>query len=168
MRRFLLAFLLILGLITPASAVTLLSTPVTTAVTAVVTQTFQIRPGPGGQFLPASMLLQGNLTYGSGGTTIDAWVQTSIDGGGTWMDVARFSWSTASARLLLNVSSATSIIAAVTASEGGVGGTPLGVNAAKDGIFGSMWRVKYTTVGTYAGGTTLRIDAISSGLTVLP
>ena len=26
------------------------------------------------------------------------------------------------------------------------------------GLFGARWRVKYTTVGTYAGGTRLEID----------
>jgi hypothetical protein len=30
---------------------------------------------------------------------------------------------------------------------------------------GAISGVKYTTSGTYAGGTTLRVDAISNGLT---
>jgi hypothetical protein len=37
---------------------------------------------------PDSLIIQGNLTFGSGGTTIDVWVQTSIDGGYNWTDIA--------------------------------------------------------------------------------
>jgi hypothetical protein len=161
MRRFLLALLALCWII-PAQAVTLLNTPITTAVTAVVTPSFQIRPGPGGQFLPTQMSLQGTFTYTSGGTTADAWVQTSFDGGVTWCDVANFHFLLANARLFMNVSSVTSIVATVTPTDG-----TLAANTATPGVFGTLWRVKYTTTGTYVG-TTMRIDAITSGLTALP
>jgi hypothetical protein len=39
-----------------------------------------------GAIYPDSLIIQGNLTYGSGGTTIDVWVQTSINGGTSWTD----------------------------------------------------------------------------------
>jgi hypothetical protein len=55
------------------------------------------------------MTLQGNFIWGSGGTTVDAFVQMSIDGGGTFVDVANFHFTTASARLILNVVSSASI-----------------------------------------------------------
>src|SRR5947207_2214902 len=86
---------LTLSLLTPASAVTLLTLPITVASGPSVSQTFQLRPGPGGRFLPTTMTIQGTFTYGSGGTSTDAYIQTSIDGGGTWADVANFHFLTA-------------------------------------------------------------------------
>lgn len=160
MRRLLLGLLLALICI-PAQAVTLLNTPVTTAVTAIVTPSFQVRPGPGGRFLPATMALYANFAWGSAGTTADGWVQTSFDGGLTWCDVANFHFTTAIAKSILNVTSSKALVAIATAPC--TDGT-LAVNTANDGVFGTLWRVKYTTTGTYAA-TTLRIDAVTSGLT---
>jgi hypothetical protein len=37
----------------------------------------------------------------------------------------------------------------------------LTANTAKDGVIGNWIRVKYTTLGTYAGGTTIQIDVAS-------
>lgn len=139
----------------------LLNTPVTTAVTALVTPTYQIRPGPGGQLFPASMTLYGNFTYGSGGTTALAWVQTSLDGGGTWHDVVAYNFATASLKKIMNISSGTpNAVTAITPTDG----TLAGPNTAIDGVFGNFWRVKYTTTGTYAGGTVLRVDAIGNAM----
>ena len=165
MRRLFLVFIFALGLIAPASALELLSLPITTATGPAVSQTFQIRPGPGGQWLPATMTVQGTFTWGSGGTSTDAYLQTSIDGGTTWTDVAEFHFLAASARFIWTLES--SLIAApvqVTAPTDGA----MTANTALSSVFGNMWRVKYVTVGTYAGGTTLRIDAIANGLTTLP
>ena len=121
----------------------------TTAVTALVTSPVQLSNDH-----PESLLLQGNLTYGSGGTTISAWVQTSVDGGATWTDIANFSFTTSSARFLYNLSGLTPVTTEYTATDGS-----LTANTAKDGIIGPLLRVKYTSTGTYGGSTTLRIDA---------
>jgi hypothetical protein len=37
----------------------------------------------------------------------------------------------------------------------------LAANACKDGLLGNMYRAKYTSTGTYAGGSTVRIDLMS-------
>lgn len=140
---------------------TLLNVPVTTAVTTLLSPTFQLRGGSRG-IGNLTMLLQGTFTYGSGGTTADAWVQTSADSGGTWIDIANFHFLLANARTLLNASSLTAIAATYVATDG-----TLAANTTKDGVLGSMYRVKYTTTGTYAGGTILRVDAIANGLTSL-
>jgi len=150
------------ALVLPAYAVALLNVGLTTAVTAQVTPTYQLRGQPG-RWLPAGAALQGTFTYGSGGTTADAWVQTSLDGGTTWIDVANFHFTTSSARFVFNLNSATSVATEYTPTVG-----TLTANTAKDGIIGSMWRVEYTSVGTYAGGTTLRVDAFTNGLTSFP
>jgi hypothetical protein len=44
----------------------------------------------------------------------------------------------------------------------------LAANTCKDGLLGNMYRAKYTTTGTYAGNTTVRIDLMSDGLTSSP
>jgi hypothetical protein len=163
-RRHFLAFIFALGLIVPANAVEMLSLPITSAVGPLVSQTFQLRPGPGGQFLPSTMTIQGTFTYGSGGTSADAYLQTSLDGGSSWTDVAEFHFLLASARYIWTLES--SLVAApvqITTPTDGA----MTANTALSGVFGNMWRVKYVTVGTYAA-TTLRIDAIANGLTTLP
>ena len=135
----------------PAFASTLLSLTITTAVTAQTTTPLQFRNGA-----PPNLVLQANFTYGSGGTSADAYVQTSIDGGNTWVDIANFHFTTSSARTTFNLSSGTPVTTQYTPTDGSIAS-----NTAKDGQIGTLLRVKYTTVGTYAGGTTLRVDAIA-------
>jgi hypothetical protein len=96
--------------IAPAAAVELLNLPITTAVGPLTSQVFQIRPGPGGQWLPATMTIQANFTYGSGGTSTDAYLQTSLDGMNTWVDIAEFHFLVASARFIWTLES--SLVAA--------------------------------------------------------
>lgn len=107
---------------------------------------------------PRNLTLQGNFTYGSGGTTADAWVQTSFDGGATWTDIASFHFTTASARKVVNLSAATPVATQASPTDGA-----LTANTAVDGLLGPLLRVKYASAGTYAG-TTLRIDAASIDL----
>ena len=102
--------------------------------------------------------IQANFTYGSGGTTVSAWVQTSFDGGLTWVDATSFGFTTSSAKSIFNLSGLTAVIAPITPTDGS-----LLANTAVAGIIGSQWRVKYTTTGTYAGGMTLRIDIAPRG-----
>lgn len=131
----------------------LLNTSITTAVTAVAGTAEQFREGN-----PESAIIQGTFTYGSGGTTADAWVQTSVDEGGTWIDVANFHFTTASARFLYNLSALTPVTTEAAPTDG-----TLAANTAKDGFLGPLWRAKYTTTGTYAGGTVLRVDVAPRG-----
>lgn len=123
------------------------STPITTAQAAALGSVLEMRAP-----LPYGVGVQGKFTYGSGGTTADAWVQTSFDGGATWTDVANFHFTTSSARFIFNLSALTPVTTQYAPTDG-----TLAANTAKDGIIGSMWRVKYTTVGTYAG-TTMEVD----------
>jgi hypothetical protein len=137
--------------------------PITTAAGPLTSQVFQIRPG--GQWLPATLTIQGTFTYGSGGTSTDAYLQTSIDGMQTWTDIAEFHFTTSSLRYIWTLES--SLVAApiqVTSPTDGA----MASNTALSGVFGNYFRVKYVTVGTYAGGTTLRVDMIGNGLTTLP
>lgn len=132
---------------------TLLNLQITTAVTAAVSPALAAIESP-----PSGVLLEAIFSYGSGGTSADAWVQTSVDGGATWIDVANFHFTTSSASALFNLSAATPITTQYTPTDG-----TLAANTAKDGIIGPIWRIKYTTVGTYAGGTSLKVCASVPG-----
>lgn len=127
----------------------LLPTATITTAGTVTGATFSVSP-------QGSACLQAVFTYGSGGTTAKAWVQTSLDGGANWIDIAAFAFLLASKKSLFNLSALTPKQTPVfTAFTDGA----LADDTSVDGIFGSLLRVKYTTTGTYAGGTTLRIDA---------
>jgi hypothetical protein len=108
--------------------------------------------------LPMSLSIQANFAYGSGGTSVDAYVQTSFDGGATWCDIAEFSFTTSAARRLFNLSRLTPVTSIATPSDGS-----LSANSVVDGFLGSQYRVKWTSVGTYGGATSLVIDIAPSG-----
>ena len=129
----------------------LLNATITTAVTGVAGSVFTGNDGGVG-----GVTIQANFTYGSGGTTAKVWVQTSLDKGATWIDAGYFSFTTASARQILNLRAGTSITTAATATDGPAA-------AVVDGIIGPQWRAKLTTTGTYAGGTTLAVDIYLNG-----
>ena len=123
----------------------LLNVAVTTAVTAQVGSTFQLRNAPGGT-APVGITVQGTVA-GTLGTTMQWWLQTSVDGGTTWCDVASFSHASAG-RVAGTVTSAPSagvVPAAVT--DGSL------ASASVVNLVGNWWRVKYTTTGTWTAGS---------------
>lgn len=102
-----------------------------------------------------------NFVYGSGGTTADVYIQTSLDGGLTWIDIMEFAFTTSSLRKVNSVSIAPAVVTnfpPVTASDGA-----LTANTSLQGILGDRLRAKYVTTGTYAGSTTLAIYATVKG-----
>ena len=122
---------------------------ITTAVSAQVTGAFT-------DMLQAKHLaIEANFTYGSGGTDVTAWVQTSFDGGTNWIDIAAFNFTTSSARKVVSLNAANSVTTVYTPLDG-----TLSDNTVKDGLIGDRLRVKYTTTGTYAGSTTLDINVV--------
>jgi hypothetical protein len=87
---------------------------------------------------------------GTGGTSIDALVQTSFDDGTTWLDVARATFLTVAGKkrcVLQNDAPLGMTAYAALAAEG--------VN---DGLLGDRLRAVITTVGTYSN-TTLSVRA---------
>jgi hypothetical protein len=130
------------------------TTTFTTAVTGVAGSTWMFADAT-----RRSLTIQAKLTYGSGGTTVDAYVQTSCDGTTTWIDIANFHFTTASAISVGNLSALTPVTTLYTPTDGTIAN-----NTSKDGILCSFLRVKYTSTGTYAGGTTLQIEATGTPL----
>jgi hypothetical protein len=125
----------------------LLNLPIAAAIAVVATGPVKLAAAP------RNLVAQGNFTYGSGGTTVDAYLQTSLDGGSTWIDIAQFHFTTASGRFVYNLNGQTALTVEYTPTDGS-----LAANTCKDGIVGPMLRVKYVSTGTYAGATSLAID----------
>lgn len=138
----------------PDDRLTLLpTTAITGAVTGAVGPVVRLRGGL------QVLALQTVFAYGSGGTAVKAWVQTSLDGGATWIDIACFALTTSSARRVSVLHLATAVAANVTPADGA-----LADNTILDGVLGDVVRVKYTTTGTYAGNTALEIRALAKGV----
>jgi len=105
------------------------------------------------------LICQAGFLYGSGGTSVDAYVQTSFDGGTTWVDIMEFSFTTSAATRLHSVRVYTAVAANYTPTDG-----TLTANTIKDGLLGAALRAKWSSVGTYAGATSLTIAAVVKGL----
>ena len=142
----------------PALATQLVSFLITAPVAGIVSAPLQFREGN-----PQSAIVQCAFTFGGGGLTADAWIQTSLDDGATWTDVANCHFTTASARFLYNLSALTPKITEVIPTDGA-----LAANTAIDGFVGPLWRIMATTTGTYTGGTTMRVDVSATGRLTAP
>lgn len=112
---------------------------------------------------PRNLTIQAALTYVSGGTTTDVYVQTTLDGGVTWTDIANFHFTTSSARKIVNLTARTPVTSQVTPGDGAMSS-----NTAQDGVLGPLFRTKVTTTGTYSGGTSLRVDVHSDQIASYP
>jgi hypothetical protein len=120
-----------------------------------ITTALAATPGPSVLFngTPREIAIQANFTYGSGGTSVDAYVQSSIDNGVTWFDIANFHFTTSSAIRQFNLCSSTPQTTQKTPTSGS-----LAANTCIDGIMGQTFRTLYVTTGTYGGTTNLSID----------
>lgn len=137
----------------PDAAFALLAETVLT--TAVTGQASAERVLPAGT---TALAIQAHFTYGSGGTSAKLYVQTSLDKGATWIDIACFALTTASARRASVVHLNTALAANITPADGA-----LTDNTILNGILGDRVRTKLTTVGTYAGNTRIKVDAVAKG-----
>ena len=104
------------------------------------------------------LTVQFTFLYGANGTSVQAWIQTSFDGGTTWVDVIAFAAATTAITRISSVRATTAVAANYTPTDGA-----LTDNTIKDGLLGDRVRVKYTTVGTYSGATSLAIHAVAKG-----
>ena len=105
-----------------------------------------------------SLTCLAKFLYGAGGTSVKAYVQTTFDGGTTWADIMAFAFSTAAATKMSSVRSGIAVAAAYVPTDG-----TLTDDTIKDGLLGTMLRVKWTSVGNYSGATSLIISAVVKG-----
>jgi hypothetical protein len=59
---------------------------------------------------------------------------------------------------VFNLTNLTAVTAPLTPTDG-----TLAANTSVSGVFGTQWRVKYSSAGTYAGNTRLVINAFATG-----
>lgn len=91
------------------------------------------------------------FAYGSGGTTVRAYLQTSLDQGVTWIDIAAALFDVPGSKSVLqNFSALTPKTTQVIPTDG-----TLTDNTAVDGLLGDRFRLKVVSTGTYAGNTLL-------------
>lgn len=96
--------------------------------------------------------LQARLAYGSGGTAIKVYIQTSIDEGTTPIDIACITFGTEGAQKVVNLSGSTPKGTPATATD-----ATLADNTALDGVLGDRFRAKVVSTGVYAGSTVLSL-----------
>ncbi|RKQ70122.1 hypothetical protein [Oceanibaculum indicum] len=97
-----------------------------------------------------AMTLSARLAYGSGGSTVVAVVQTSLNQGVSWIDIARLDFTTSGAEKVVNLTTGTPKTTPYTSAA-------LSAEGAVDGILGDRVRAVVTSTGTYAGSTVLSV-----------
>ncbi len=85
-------------------------------------------------------------------------MQTSVDGGASWIDIMNFSFTTAAASKVSAVVGTTALAAAAVPGDGA-----LASNTILSGLLGDRLRLKYVTTGTYTGASSLAVDALVKG-----
>jgi hypothetical protein len=99
-----------------------------------------------------AVTLSARLAYGSGGTSVVVVVQTSLNQGTTWVDVARVDFATAGAEKVINLSGLTPRTTPLSVAA-------LGAEGCNDGVLGDRLRAVVTSTGTYAGSTVASVRA---------
>ena len=92
------------------------------------------------------------FAYGAGGTKTTVYIQSSLDGGNTWFDVANFAFTTSSALEAINLSGLNAV------------GTPqaltslgLADNTTLNGPMGDRLQAVVVSTGTYSGSTLVSV-----------
>lgn len=101
----------------------------------------------------AGVSLQARMIYGSGGTNVKVYVQTSLDQGATWIDIACILFGTANESEVANLNGAA--LTTLTAPTDG----SLTDDTCLNGPLGDRLRAKVISTGTYAGSTQIAIGA---------
>lgn len=97
-----------------------------------------------------SATLQVSFTYGSGGSTCKVMIETTLDHGATWVEIARFAFAQASLLKLVNLSGLTPVTTLYAPAA-------LSDDAVKDGLLGDRFRARITSTGTYAGNSSVSV-----------
>jgi hypothetical protein len=90
-------------------------------------------------------------TVTGGGTTLKGYIQTSLDGGVTWYDIAQFAFTTASAVKGKNLDGSAQIATATLTA-----GT-MADDTVQHGLIGDALRFVVTSTGTYSAGSKLDV-----------
>jgi hypothetical protein len=99
-----------------------------------------------------AVTISASFTYGSGGDTLKAIVETTLDQGATWIEVARLAFAQASAQKVVNLSGLTPVTTVYAPAA-------LSDDTVKDGILGDRFRARILkgAGAAYAGNTSLTL-----------
>lgn len=97
-----------------------------------------------------SLTVSLRFAWGSSGTAVKVYLQTSLDGGNVWIDIACVVFNTASEHEVLNFSALTPKTTPLVPTDGS-----LADDTAVDGLLGDRVRLKVVSTGTYAGNSAL-------------
>lgn len=101
-----------------------------------------------------AIAVQARLAWGSGGTSVKLFIQSSLDGGTTAFDVACIAFGAASEVAIVNLSALTPKTTPAAPTDG-----TLADDTCVDGQIGDRVRAKLVSLGTYAGSTLLSVRA---------
>lgn len=100
--------------------------------------------------------ISANFVYGSGGDTLKVIVETTLNQGATWIEIARLAFAQASAEKVVNLSGLTPVTTVYTPAA-------LSDDAVKDGVLGQRFRSRILkgAGAAYAGNTSLSVRLIA-------
>lgn len=100
--------------------------------------------------------LSANFVYGAGGDTLKAAIETTLNQGASWVEVARFAFAQASAEKVVNLSALTPVTTVYAPAA-------LSDDTVKDGIIGQRWRARIIkgAGAAYTGNTSLSLRMIA-------
>lgn len=104
-----------------------------------------------------ALTVQAAFVRAAGGTSAKVYVQTSLDAGATWVDIACLAFTTTTATKVSGVRLDTALTAAYAPTDG-----TLADDTIKDGLLGDRIRVKLVVVGTYTGASSVTVTAVAN------
>jgi hypothetical protein len=99
---------------------------------------------------------QARFSYGAGGTNADLYIQTSLDQGASWFDIAHFQFGTASGLNGINLSGLNGITTPTALVS-----QALSANTTFNGPLGDRFQAVVVSTGTYTGGTLLSVRCVA-------
>jgi hypothetical protein len=104
-----------------------------------------------------ALALQVAFVRAAGGTTCKVYLQTSLDGGITWADIACLAFATTTSTKVSAVKPGLATTPNTTPTDG-----TMTDNTILEGVLGDRVRVKHVVVGTYSGASSLTATAVLS------
>lgn len=90
------------------------------------------------------------VAIGTNGTSAKGWLQTSLDQGTTWFDIACLAFAGTSSQKFVNISGLTGGTTPPAVTDGS-----LADDTTIQGFLGDRFRLKLTTTGTYGAASTI-------------
>jgi hypothetical protein len=103
-----------------------------------------------------AVTLQVRFAYGSGGTQTNVFIQTSVDQGQSFFDIANIEFTTSSGVELVNLSGLNSVTTPTAPSN-----LALSNNTVLNGPIGDRLQACVVSTGTYAGQTLVAVNGVA-------